>query len=141
MPARFSEVEYLGYGPRESYAERHGSARLSLYETTPANDYEHYIKPQECSSHYSTRFARVSDGGAGLAFYTEKPFCFKATPYDDSTVHATLHNDELPLSEKTFINLDYKIHASVTGEPGEYPERVFDEKEFSFEVRIVPVRS
>ncbi|MBR6005562.1 MAG: hypothetical protein IK063_04965, partial [Clostridia bacterium] len=138
LPSSFSQMKYLGYGPRESYAERHGSARLSLYETTPADDYEHYIKPQECSSHYSTRFASVSDGASGLCFFAEKPFCFKAIPYDDSTIHSTLHDDELPLSKNTFINLDYKIHASVTGEPGEYPGRVFGEKEFSFTVRIVP---
>ena len=138
LPSSFSQMKYLGYGPRESYAERHGSARLSLYETTPADDYEHYIKPQECSSHYSTRFASVSDGASGLCFFAEKPFCFKAIPYDDSTIHSTLHDDELPLSKNTFINLDYKIHASVTGEPGEYPGRVFDEKRFSFTVRIVP---
>ena len=138
LPASFSQVKYLGYGPKESYAERHGSARLSLYETTPSDDYEHYIKPQESSSHYSTRFARISDGGTGLKFYTEKPFCFKAIPYDDATIHNTLHDDELPASGKTFVSLDYKIHASVTGEPGEYPERVFDDKEFSFTVRIVP---
>ena len=139
LPASFSQVEYLGYGPKESYAGRHGAARLSLYETTPADDYEHYIKPQECSSHYSTRFARVSDGSAGLEFYAEKPFCFKAIPYDDSTIHNTLHDDELPEPGNTFVNLDYKIHSSVTGKPGEHPERVFDEKEFSFAVRIVPV--
>ena len=139
LPSSFSQVEYLGYGPRESYAERHGSARLSLFETTPADDYEHYIKPQECSSHSSARFASVSDGEAGLRFFAEKPFCFKAIPYDDSTIYNTLHDDELPQSVNTFINLDYKIHASVTGEPGEYTERVFDEKEFSFTVRIVPV--
>ena len=139
MPESFSAVRYLGFGPVESYAERHSAARLSLFETTPQADYEHYIKPQECSSHYSTRFASVTDGAHGLAFYSQKPLCFRAIPYDDSTLHSTLHDDELPELHKTFVSLDYKIHASVTGEPGEYPERVFDDKEFSFTVRIVPV--
>ncbi len=140
MPGAFSQVKYLGFGPKESYAERHGSARLSLYETTPAADYEHYIKPQECSSHYSTRYASVTDGSTGLEFFTRRPLCFKAIPYDDLTIHNTLHDDELPEPENTFINLDYKIHAGITGEPGEYPGRVFDDKEFSFEVTIVPFR-
>ncbi len=140
LPESYDKTYYLGYGPMESYCERYGSARLSLYETTAKDDYEHYVAPQESSSHYAVRCAGVSDGKTGLDFYAEAPsaFCFKAIPYSDTDIHNTAHDDELPESRNTFVSLDYKIHAGVIGREGKYPERIFNEKEFEFCVRIEP---
>lgn len=141
MPEGFEQTAYLGYGPKESYCDRYSAMRLSLYETTATADYEHYIKPQEASSHYGTRQAGVYDAkGVGLKFVPLEPqaMCFKAIHYTDSDIHSADHDDELTALEETIVSLDYKINASNTGEAGKYPERIFDEKEFEFRVRIEP---
>ena len=139
MPKKFENAVYFGYGPQESYADRHRSARLSEFTTTVTENYEHYIKPQECSSHYATRFAEVTDeSGRGLKFLDTgaKGFCFMALLYDDVQLFLTLHDDELTEIYKSIVWLDYKIHSTNRGVADE--ERFFEEKKFSFSYDIIP---
>lgn len=141
MFEKYCRTEYFGLGPMETYADRHGAGRLSLYKTTAAEDYDPYVKPQESSSHYKVTRAAVKDeAGAGLGFYAPagQNFCFKAIPYSDLQVHQTAHHDELQATGKTFVSLDYKISAGNTGTPEEQEERLLSEKEFSFSVIILP---
>ena len=140
MPKDFEKITYLGYGDRESYSDRFASTRLSEYNTTVTDNYEHYIKPQECSSHYKTKYAAITDGnGHGLKFCdtAESGFCFKALHYDDEQLLNTMHDDELVELDKTIIWLDYKIHASNQGLSYLEPFRKFDEKQFSFSYDII----
>ena len=140
MPKKYENIKYLGYGPQESYADRHRSARLSEFTATVTSNYEHYIKPQESSSHYATRVAEISDGsGNGLKFRDTgaKGFCFKALHYDDAQLLETLHDDELEELDETIVWLDYKIHSNNQGVAYLDPERSFDEKKFSFSYDII----
>ena len=131
MDKSFDKTTYLGYGPIESYSERHRAARLSLYRTSPEKDYEHYIRPQECSSHFGTRYACVSGEKAKIEFFTDESFCFKAIPYDDATIINTAHDDELTDTGRTFVNIDCKL-------PQLSPDTEFSEKEFDFAVTLAP---
>ncbi|MBQ8575284.1 MAG: DUF4981 domain-containing protein [Clostridia bacterium] len=141
MPEGFENVTYLGYGPVETYSDRFQSQRISEFSTTATESFEHYIKPQECSSHYRTKVAGVTDAnGNGLKFAdtSKKGFCFKAIHYDDAQLHNTAHDDELIALEETIVSLDYKMHADCQAPDGLEPWRKFEEKEFAFSYDIIP---
>ena len=142
LPAGFEKLEYLGLGERETYADRHSCQRFSLYKTTADEDFEHYVRPTECSSHYATLTARVTDeNGSGLLFSApdENGFCFSARHYSDDALMRTMHDDELIRDEELYVHIDYRIHAENAGNTDICPERSFDEKEFDFAVELLPL--
>jgi len=107
-------VEYFGYGPNESYRDKHLSSRLSLFRTTATDNHEDYIFPQENSLHYGCRFASVThSNGIGLAAKCAKgDFSFSASHYSTAELTERAHNFELDPSPLTFVKLDVE-HAGV----------------------------
>ena len=131
LPKSFENVQYYGYGPHEAYAERWQSTKIGLYDTTVTDLYEPYIAPQESSAHLGTKYACLSDADGKqfriLAQTPEQGFSFKALHYDNDTLRNTKHNDELTQQDATFVSTLYRI---------DYPSVPFDEKEFTFAVKI-----
>ncbi len=140
VPKEFEQVKYLGYGPVETYSDRYKSQMISEYTTTATADFEHYVKPTECSSHYKTKTASVTDiSGRGFTFAdtSKKGFCFKAIHYDDAELLNTAHDDELTALDETIVSLDYKMHADCQQYADIEPQRKFEEKEFEFSYDII----
>ena len=140
VPDSFENIKYFGYGPIESYAERHKSQMLGLYETTVNDNFVHYIKPDENGAHYGTKFAEISDEkGHGILFEDtgKNGFVFNAKHYDDKQIIETKHDDELVKLDRTIINLDYKIHSDRQGNFDREPWISFDEKHFEFSYNIL----
>ena len=139
LGCQFENIEYLGFGPIESYADRFRACRLSKFKTTVEDNFVHYIKPQECSAHYKTRYASITDeNGRGLEFYdmNSDGFSFNAKRYSDRQLHDTKHDDELEKLNETIVSLDYKMDSSSNNDEGREAFRHFTEKGFSFKYRI-----
>ncbi|MBQ7689284.1 MAG: DUF4981 domain-containing protein [Clostridia bacterium] len=135
MQKRFDRLSYLGFGPKESYPDRFRSQKLRRFETTVADNYEHYIKPDECGAHYAAKTAKIRDeAGKGLAFTdsSEKGFLINAKHYTDLQLQNTTHDDELEETDATVVNVDYKMHADNPEPTDLEPWRAFTEKAFSF---------
>lgn len=138
----FEEVEYYGYGPKESYSDRYISQHLSRFTSTVTDEYENYVFPRECSAHYKTKYAAVkTEDGQALEFYDKSAsgFSFKAIHFSDIQMDTVKHHDELKPLDETIVNIDYKLHAENQGLTYLEPERAFTEKHFSFEYIIKPV--
>ena len=138
----FENVEYYGYGPKESYSDRYKAMHLARYNSTVTGEYERYVKPCESSSHYKTKFASVSsDDGRKIEFYDKESlgFCFKALHFSDLQMDTAAHHDELTPLDETIVNIDYKLHAENQGLSYLEPERAFTEKHFTFSYIIRPV--
>lgn len=141
MPKEYANMKYLGYGPVETYSDRYKSQILSEYETTAAENFEHYVVPVECSAHYKTKIAEITNGeGRGFIFAdtNKEGFLFNAKHYTDKQLLDTAHDDELEELDRTIVSLDYKMHAECASFLELEPQRAFDEKEFSFSFDIVP---
>jgi len=109
MDGDFSELEWYGRGPHESYWDRQQGAKLGLYSSTAAAQFVPYIRPQECGNHTDVRRASVTNAaGAGLAITGAPSFEFNALPYTPSELEAHDHVYKLPASEKTVVRINYK---------------------------------
>ena len=79
------DIVYFGLGETETYADRYKSARFGEYALTVTDNFVHYIRPQENSSHYKTRRVTVGKkGGCGLfveGLGETKDFSFNASHY------------------------------------------------------------
>ncbi len=142
MDKAAARVRYFGYGPGDSYADRHHASSLGLFETTPADSLTDYIRPQTCGNHWGVRFAAVEDAlGSGLLLIGEEEgFEFSALPYSQKELESAAHDFELPAAGVTHVCVDYKqsgVGSNSCG-PELLPQYRLDEKSFTYRMRLRP---
>ncbi len=92
---------YVGYGPTESYVDKHIACEYGYYVNSAEENYDYeYIRPQESGSHYACKYMAVKDLFKVTA---ELPFSFSVNPFTTEQLRETLHSFEL--SENDFVNV------------------------------------
>ena len=87
------KFSYIGYGPTESYADKHVAAEYGHYESTAYENYDMgYLRPQESGSHYQTRYLSL-EGLFRLS--ADEPFSHSVNPYTTEQLINTSHSFEL----------------------------------------------
>lgn len=140
MPKKFEDCEYFGYGPFESYCDKHRASRLNIYKEKVSNMYEPYIKPQENSSHWGCRYVILSSGEISFKAQGKEPFSFNASHFTQEELSSKKHNYELEESNFTVLCLDAKmggIGSASCGPALKEKYRVDDEK-IKFELVLSP---
>lgn len=138
MPKEYEKARYYGYGPEETYIDKHDYCFLGIYEKQ-LNKKPLYVKPQQSNDVYGTRWTSIIDRrGHGIKIYSDSPFSFRASRYSQKQLSSKRHRYELQEEENVFVNIDYKM--SGTGSASCGPELLekyrLTEKEFSFEFNI-----
>lgn len=105
MDKTFTVAKYLGYGPFESYVDKHLSSIKGEYETAASDNFNHYIKPQENGSHYGCEYAEVTNGKHTLR--AEGDFSFNISPYSMEMLMNTAHDAELIKDGNVYVSFDY----------------------------------
>lgn len=124
LDSEMENLEYFGKGPKECYIDYQEHARMGVFKSTVAGEYEPYIRPQECGNHISTKWLTVSgkkdaerekeEEGDGaekcekLTFRAENPFEFSALPYTIEELDCKSHAFELEKSGTTEVLICYK---------------------------------
>ncbi|HEY0829108.1 MAG TPA: glycoside hydrolase family 2, partial [Bacilli bacterium] len=143
MPRASEEVEFFGFGPHESYIDKHRSVRKGKFLTTVDGLFENYLMPQENGSRYGTEWVIVSNElGMGLKLTSNNEhFSFNAAHYTPEDLAAAGHPHELQKRRETVVNADYKMSGVGSNSCG--PELLekyrLNEKEFSFHLKLAPV--
>lgn len=142
VPERYENVQYFGYGPNESYVDKHRSSYKCLFNDTVTAMHVDYIKPQENGSHYGCEYLSIKDkANTGFAFTSSPFFCFNASHYAQEELAEKRHNFELEPSGYTVLCLDHMQSGIGSNSCG--PELInkyrFNEKEFNFSFEITPI--
>jgi len=95
-------LEYYGKGAQETYIDTACLSDFNRYVTTVGKNFTDYIKPQECGSHYGSRYISLG----GIQITAAAPFSFSALPYGYMDLMQATHNWKLPPSDATHISLD-----------------------------------
>lgn len=144
MKAGAEYVKYFGYGPVESYVDKRLEAKMGVYKTTATDNFEPYVRPQENSSHYNTKWATVASAvGHGLMFIKKSGFEFGVSHYSAEYLTKTAHNYELEPAKETYVSIDYKHSGIGSASCGtQLDEKLqLKEKNFSFAFSVMPVRT
>ena len=157
LPEEFSNLRWFGRGPHENYADRKTSADVGLYESTVADQYVPYIRPQENGYKTDTRWLTLTDNnGTGLLVSGNPLFCFAALNniHDDfespgrlsvfrkDAKTANTHTNDVKPRELVNLNIDYG-QTGVGGDdswgaPVHDKYRLYERKyEYSFRLRPV----
>lgn len=79
LPAEYKNLTWLGRGPQENYIDRNSAAYVSVYESTVADQYTPYIRPQENGYKTDTRWLTLTDeSGTGIMIKGDPLICFSA---------------------------------------------------------------
>lgn len=141
LPEQYDHITYFGYGPNESYIDKHQSSWKARFEDRVDAMFENYLKPQENGAHYDTQWMQCTDNnGNGLAF-TAPSFSFNASRYTVHELAAAAHPYQLPESHKVVLQLDYAQSGVGSNSCGpELAEKYrLNEKDIHFELVILPV--
>ncbi|MCD8006463.1 MAG: DUF4981 domain-containing protein [Oscillospiraceae bacterium] len=105
----FDSVRYYGYGPNESYIDKHHSSYMGEFSANISEMHEDYIRPQENSSHYGCLFSEISDGENTIRFESPAPFSFNASVYTQEELAGKRHNYELERCPSSVVCLDSQM--------------------------------
>jgi beta-galactosidase len=82
LPEEFGNLKWFGRGPHENYSDRKTSAEVGIYESTVADQYTPYIRPQENGYRTDTRWLLLTnDEEDGLLVTGDPLICFSALNY------------------------------------------------------------
>ncbi|QNU67165.1 DUF4981 domain-containing protein [Ruminiclostridium herbifermentans] len=142
LPKEINNVEYFGYGPYESYPDKHRASYLGEFRAKVKDMHEDYIRPQENGSHWNCHYVKLlSDDGVGLAATNNETFCFNVSHYTQEELEAKKHNFELEESGYTVLCLDYTQSGIGSNSCG--PELAkkyrFDAQRFEFNMTFKPI--
>ena len=140
LPKDFASVEYFGYGPYESYQDKHQASHLGVYAQAVDAMHEDYLKPQENSSHWGCRYVTLTDGAYSLTASSETPFSMNVSSYTQEELAEKKHNYELTKCGQTVVCLDYKMSGvgSNSCGPELLPQYRLEEEEFAFRFTLMP---
>ncbi|MGI9204802.1 MAG: glycoside hydrolase family 2 TIM barrel-domain containing protein, partial [Woeseiaceae bacterium] len=147
IPDDFTQVEWFGRGPHESYADRKNSARIARFKGRSDEQFYNYIRPQETGNRTDVRWIALSNSdGIGLLAVGDQPVNASVYPFDhadfDDGVPAK-HRHSYDLVKKPFLtlNLDHKM-MGVGGDTSWgaviHPQFRVPAQEYSYRIRLQP---
>jgi len=112
MAKEFDRIEYYGRGPVENYSDRNSSQFLGVYQSSVADQYFPYIRPQENGNKTDVRWWRVTNAdGVGLEFYGDAPLSMSSINYttadlDEGPNKHNVHAGDLTPRPYTVVHID-----------------------------------
>lgn len=109
LSKEFEKVSYYGYGPYESYIDKHQASYMGNFESDVCDMHEDYIKPQENSSHYGCKHVSVMNGDVTLSFASKEGLSFNVSEYTQEELASKRHNFDLEKCGSTVLCIDYMM--------------------------------
>ncbi|HZL76538.1 MAG TPA: glycoside hydrolase family 2 TIM barrel-domain containing protein, partial [Bacteroidales bacterium] len=157
LPPEFMNLKWFGRGPHENYADRKTSADIGLYESTAADQYVPYVRPQENGYKTDTRWLTLTDdNGTGILVSGNPVFCFaalnnihddfespgKLSQYRKDAKSANTHINSVKPRELVNLNIDLG-QMGVGGDNSWgapiHPEYRLQDRKYQYSFRIRPI--
>lgn len=142
MPDTFQQVEYLGRGDHETYADRKTSGKIGFYSTDVERMFHYYVQPQATANRTDVRHMTLTDNlHTRLFFESTRPFEFSVLPFTDENIDTARHINELQRDGSITVHLDacqMGVGTATCG-PGVLPQYRIEMRNHDFEFIIRPV--
>jgi beta-galactosidase len=105
--AGLEQVEWYGSGPHETYPDRKRGGLVGRWQSTVAEQYVPYVRPQENGGHADVRWLTLSDDrGRGLRVVLDRPSQVSVTHFRAEDLATATHDVELNPRPETIVHLD-----------------------------------
>ena len=99
-------IEYTGFGPYESYIDKHRASWYGKFTASVEELWEDYIKPQENGSRWGCDSLSISSDEGVLLHIKSDGFCFNASRYSPWEITGAGHNFDLSPGCRTILCID-----------------------------------
>lgn len=105
--AALEQLQWFGLGPDETYPDRQRSQLVGNWQQSVADQFHHYITPQEHGAHSNTRWFQLTDAqGRGVRIEFPQPLSFAARHTFDADLTAAVTTPELAHRSATEVHID-----------------------------------
>ncbi len=138
----YKNISYFGFGPQESYIDKHHGAKMGVYDTTVEKMFVDYTKPQECGSVYQTKWATLTDQKENGILFAANGFSFHAGEYTPDELFEKKHPFELEKAGSTIAHTDYFMSGvgSAACGPELNPKYRLEERMICFDLMLSPIK-
>jgi len=106
----FQNVKWYGRGPFETYPDRKTGAKIGVYSSTVAEQYNPYLIPQENGNKTDIRWASLQNpNGLGVKISSSELFNFSAQQVESDNLSRALYPFQLKAYDGVTLNLDYAL--------------------------------
>lgn len=143
LDSSLNHVRYFGYGPQETYIDKHAYALMGIYDKKVDDMFVDYLRPQENSSVYNTKWASVTDENGDGILFASSGISFNASKYSVEEMITKMHPYELEESGNTIVHTDFfmsGVGSSKVGPAAPEKYRLVN-KDIDFDLKIVPIRA
>jgi beta-galactosidase len=136
-----AQVEWLGSGPGEAYADSYAAVRTGLWRSTVADLQTPYVVPQENGRRADVQRARITWEGGGLDLAADPPVGMAVRPWSDAHLAATRHRHLLEPDGLLHVKLDAGQDGlgSATCGPAVLPQHRFRAGPLRLSITLEPV--
>ena len=140
IPKTSSRFSYLGWGPIHSYSDKRMSSWFGRFESSAADSYVDYIRPQEHGAHWGTEELSVRGNAPFEIVAGKTPFSFSLLEHTREQLEETAHDFELEKAPYNVLTVDYKQNGIGNNSCGPIPfdGYLFNEDSFSFDFTLIP---
>lgn len=136
LPAGQEQLSYFGMGPKENYPDMKAHAKMGLYSSTVAQEYEPYCKPQNHGLHTGVQWLFISDeSGTGLVFEGED-LCFTASHFSTQQLERAQHTNELAMEDCTYLKIDAAVAGVGSASCGPALDQAYQLNEKDYQIRF-----
>lgn len=113
--SKLEQLQWFGLGPDESYPDRQSAQLVGSWQQSVADQFHHYITPQEHGAHSATRwFALTDEQGRGARIEFPQVLSFAARHTFDTDLSAALTTPELTHHQSTEVHIDVEMRGLGT---------------------------
>jgi beta-galactosidase len=119
LVAGYEELLWMGRGPGETAIDRKTGEHLGVWNSTAAEQYVPYMRPQDHGHHHDTRWFTVSNGTHALRIdAASELFSFAVRKHSDRVLEAATIPPELKPNGETYVYIDHRLRGVGTGSCG-----------------------
>ena len=95
LPTSSDSFTYFGSGPLESYSDMDHASSVGLYESSAADEYVNYVRPQEHGNHNKVKMLTIGD----MEFHCEKGMEINVSEYTTAALEKAEHSFRICVSK------------------------------------------
>lgn len=110
IPQQYGNFTYYGRGPIGNYNDRETAQFIELHQSTVADQFVNFPKPQEVANHEDVRWCSLTNNsGKGAIFVATGNMSTQALPYTAVDMILAGHPHQLPKAKDTYLRLDVGV--------------------------------
>jgi len=108
LEKEYSNVQWYGFGPWDTYPDRDACGRLGKYYEQCGDSLMYYSVPQECGNKEKCRYMAVTNTfGKGLIVFGAVPYAMSSLPFTAAELDDMKHTPDTYPREKVILYIDY----------------------------------